>query len=265
MKIDLRLCLILFLMNSFILQSCENQAGALKDTPIVQLYVASSLEQSVLCLNTIYKEQYPKRRISMSVLGSQSARLQIERGAPSGIFISAAKKHIDVLKKRHLIAKSQILASNQVILLTHKNSPVHHLADLIKTKSLGIAAQAVPIGHYSWRIIDAQGKQDSQFLSRIQKVILSHDLSSKSLKGRALRGEVESVFLYRSDLQHMQDQFREVSLQAALNDLGRVQLYIALTRRRAQDQVKEADLQWYSLMVSNEGRNCLQSKGIFTN
>ncbi|MAD60987.1 MAG: hypothetical protein CMH49_05670 [Myxococcales bacterium] len=260
MKIRLHVCQILFLTSLFILQSCENRPEVK-----VHIYVASSLEESVRCLNTSYKRLYPKRKVSISVLGSQSARLQIERGAPAGIFISAAKQHIDVLKDLHFIVQSQILASNQVILLTHKNSSVHHLEDLIKTKSLGIAAQVVPIGHYSWRIIEAQSKRDPQFLPQIQKVILSHDLSSKSLKGRALRGEVESVFLYRSDLQQMQSQFREVSLQVSLNDLGRVQLYIALTRRRAQDQVKEADLQWYKLMLSKEGQNCLQAQGIFTN
>ena len=135
---------------------------------------------------------------SVFQLGSQSARLQIARGAPAGVFISAAKKHIDKLKTLKLIAQSEYLGNNQVMLLTRKNSQVHRLEDLVNTTSLGIGAEAVPIGYYSWRILRAQAKQDPRFLSEVQKSVVTQDLSARSLKGRALRGELETVFLYQA-------------------------------------------------------------------
>ena len=257
-------CLLLAWLITTI-QACQTKPSSKVDSVRIHLYVASSMEQSVRCVNKKYLGLYPNRHISLSVLGSQNARLQISRGAPPGIFISAAKKHIDRLKTLKLIAQSKYLGNNEVVLLTRENSQVHRLEDLVNTTSLGIGAEAVPIGYYSWRILRAQAKQNPRFLSEVQKSIVTQDLSARSLKGRALRGELETVFLYRSDLQQVQTQYREVSLNKSLYHLSQVQVYIALTRKNTKDRVRKVDRQWYELMLGDSGQNCLRSHGILVN
>ena len=59
-------------------------------------------------INLIYESRYPNRKVITSIVGSQTARLQLENGATPGIFISADFKHIDHLRNQGKIYKSTL-------------------------------------------------------------------------------------------------------------------------------------------------------------
>ncbi len=228
----------------------------------VYLYVASSLDHFITQLNELYHQTYPQTKVISSLVGSQTARLQLSRGAPAGVFISAGLSHITQLAARGKIVRHQPLAINHISLITHKNSSVHSLETLINGKGFAIGVEQVPVGHYTWsllRLYQAQNK--SELIPRLRPLIKTQEVSARALKARLQRGEVESAFLYRSDQAELRE-CREVTLPSSLNDKNQVVLHISLTRSGPQERPQEAARAWYALALSSEGQALLQRLGL---
>ena len=117
----------------------------------VYVYVASSLEHVVIEVNRIYEHRYPHRKVISAFIGSHTARIQLERGAPAGLFISADPFHIDSLKVQGKVSMSTLIAYNHIVLLTQNNSQIDSLHELLNGQSLGVGVKQAPIGKYAWQ------------------------------------------------------------------------------------------------------------------
>ena len=77
---------------------------------------------------------------------------------------------------------------------------------------------------------------------------------------------MESIFLYQSDYKQVQAMYRQVDLPKTIQDLSQVKLYIALTQDKAQQEADQVSIKvkqdWYNLMLSKLGQQCLKEQGL---
>jgi molybdate transport system substrate-binding protein len=226
---------------------------------LVYVYIASSLERVVIELNQIYEHRYPHRKVISAFAGSHTARIQLERGAPAGIFISADSVHIDSLKALQKVSMSTLIAYNHIALLTQSNSKIESLSGLLNGQSLGVGVKQVPIGKYAWRILKAYEKSEyGQYIHQLSPKIITQELSARALMGRLARREVQSAFLYQSDIVQLKD-VRKIHLPTYLEPLTKVALHMAITRDGVHSSPTQALKDWYELILSDEGKSVMRS------
>ena len=235
------------------------QATQKQTQELVYVYIASSLERVVIELNQIYEHRYPHRTVVSAFVGSHTSRIQLERGAPAGIFISADSVHIDSLKALKKVSMSTLIAYNHIALLTQSNSKIKSLSGLLKGRSVGVGVKQVPIGKYAWRILKAYEKSEhDQYLHQLSPKIITQELSARALMGRLARREVQSAFLYQSDVAQLKD-IREIHLPTYLEPLTKIALHMAMTRDGVHSSPTQAVKDWYELILSDEGKSVMRS------
>ena len=227
------------------------------------IYAASSLERFVSIVNDRYKLRYPKVKLIVSLVGSQTARIQIERGAPPGIFISADPRHIKALNHEGKLSMFKTLAINQLSLITRSNSAVLTFEDLERGEGFAIGAPGVPVGDYAWALLRAHYRHREKGLKRISDHIKTQAMSARALKARLRRGEVDSAFIYQSDLFDLEG-MRQVKLPDELASLREVKILISLTRDSAGQSSSEVARQWYQLATGEVGEFAICSSGLIS-
>ena len=252
--------LFIYLMSCQSIEETQTPSGDTTNQA-VYLYVASSLESLVGEINQQYKLRYPSRQIFTSLLGSQTARMQIEHGAPSGIFISAAKSHINILEKQHKIGEWQKFATTNILLLAQKGTTVKKFQELNLARKIGIGTKKVPIGHYAWSLLHAFGQQHPQWFKQVTLNILTQELSARALKGRFKRKEVDYAFLYEHDYLPLEGS-QIISLPKELIPLSKVTFYIATTIHKTNISPSSAVQDWFHLSMSSQGKMIQQKYGL---
>ena len=225
------------------------------------IYAASSLERFVSMINDRYKQRYPNVKFIVSLVGSQTARIQIERGAPPGIFISADPRHIKALHHEGKLSMFKPLAINRLSLITRSKSAVLTFEDLERGEGFAIGAPGVPVGDYAWALLRAYYRQEEKGLKRISNHIKTQAMSARALKARLRRGEVDSAFIYQSDLFDLEG-VRQVKIPDELASLREVKILISLTRHSADQSSSEVARQWYQLATGKVGDLAICSAGL---
>lgn len=128
---------------------------------------AVSLSGALNEIQALYVQTHPQTKIIFNFGGSGTLELQIERGAPVDIFVSAASEEMDALAAKNLLLADTraILASNRVVLIVPANPPpnsprIESFADLAKpdVRTIAIGEPAsVPAGHYAEQILEHAG------------------------------------------------------------------------------------------------------------
>jgi molybdate transport system substrate-binding protein len=128
---------------------------------------AASLSDALNEIQGLYAQTHPQTKILFNFGGSGTLELQIERGAPVDIFISAASEQMDALAAKSLLLPDTraIVASNRVVLIVPANPPpdsphIGSFADLaqpdVRTIAIG-EPTSVPAGHYAQQIFEHAG------------------------------------------------------------------------------------------------------------
>ncbi len=143
-----------------------NDAAQKSTTNKVELLVsaAASLTDVAKDLTELYKKEKPNVNIKFTFGSSGALQTQIEEGAPSDIFISAALKQMTALEKKGLLlegSKKDLLV-NKVVLILPKDSKIKltkfqdAASDSVSKIALG-EPDSVPVGQYAKEIFTTLG------------------------------------------------------------------------------------------------------------
>lgn len=152
------------------------------------VYAASSLSRVLRQIDA---------RPNYSFGGSNVLQLQIERGAPADLFLSASPREAQALHRRGLCERPQTITGNTLVLITRDGNPrrIGSVQDLRRGRlRLAVGGADVPIGAYTRRL-----------LRRLQltSVLRANRVSQASNAGQVLSqvalGGADAGLVYRSD------------------------------------------------------------------
>lgn len=141
----------------------------------VIIFAAASMTEA---LNEI-ADQYKNAKLTFNFDSSGTLKTQIEEGAPSDIFISAAKKQMDELGDKIDVSNHVDLLENEVVLATRKDSTldINSFDDLNteKVSTIALGNADVPVGQYSEELLTKMGvwdeiKAKATFASNVKEV-----------------------------------------------------------------------------------------------
>jgi molybdate transport system substrate-binding protein len=130
----------------------------------INIAAASSLTDALKAINVLFVQANSNVTLTPSFASSGTLQTQIENGAPSDIFISAAATQMDNLQKKDLILTDtrKNLLNNKVVLIVPVDSSlgITNFNDLAADKVKKIAIgdpKSVPAGTYASQAFDAIG------------------------------------------------------------------------------------------------------------
>ena len=163
--------------------SSEDKNTSEKKTATLTIPAAASLTDVTEDIAEKYKEKEPNVELRFSYGSSGALQTQIEEGADTDVFMSAAQKQMDALSKKNLINKKSRtnLLENKLVLIVPKGSKTsvktfEDLADSgVKKVALG-EPKAVPVGQYSEGVFQKLGildkiKKKANYGSDVRQVL----------------------------------------------------------------------------------------------
>lgn len=184
MKIIKYAMTFLFTLSIILIAGCTQRDSSITLT----ISVASSLKKAMTEVSELYIKENPDVVLMFNYGSSGDLQKQIENGAPSDIFISAAKKQMDALNSDGIIDSNSIknILKNQLVLVVPKVSDNTDISDFlslsqpqIKQIALG-EPKSVPAGQYAkevftnlncWDAIEEKavfGKDVTQVLTYVE-------------------------------------------------------------------------------------------------
>lgn len=145
---------------------------------------AASLKEVLVEIQPLYQQSQPNVNISYNFGSSGTLQQQIEQGAPTDIFISAAKKQVDTLEQKGLLVTGSrnIIAKNRLVLIVPKNAvginSFYSLKDA-KVKKIAIGEpRSVPAGQYAQQVLEklkiwTEAKSKLVFANNVRQVLAS--------------------------------------------------------------------------------------------
>ncbi|MFG0285981.1 MAG: molybdate ABC transporter substrate-binding protein [Phycisphaerales bacterium JB039] len=138
-------------------------------------------------------------RIVVSASGSSALGAQLIQGAPADLFLSASPDWTDAVADAGLVARSQALLSNQLVLVAPAGNPAElaGLHDLLhpQVKRVALAGEAVPAGVYAGQALGALGLLED--LETSGRIVRGSDV--RAALAYAERAEVEAAIVYVTD------------------------------------------------------------------
>lgn len=167
----------------------------------LNLSVAASLTDAMQEIEQLYTEEHPHISIEFNFGSSGSLQQQIEQGAPTDIFMSAASKQMDELEEQGLLLEDTRidLLQNELVLVVPKGfTGVTEFSDLAKDDITLIAIgdpESVPAGKYAQEAFQTLG-----IWEKIEpKLLLAKDV--RQVLAYVEGEEVEVGAVYRTDAQ----------------------------------------------------------------
>lgn len=219
----------------------------------IHISAAASLREVLNELTTSYSSTHNSIRVRSNFGASGTLAVQIENGAPTGIFISANKEWVDYLIARGRVKSSDvaILAYNTLVFAGLPDSKVTGFKDLPSLERIAIGSpKSVPAGQYAMEALNRAGV--ASVLKK--KLILARDV--RDALAYVTRGEVDGAFVYRTDVPHG-EQVR-ILFTVAQELYSRATYQIALTSGGASDETTK---RLFNYLVSAEAQIVLKKHG----
>ena len=138
-----------------------------------------------------------KRDASYSFGGSNALQLQIERGAPADLFLSAEPNEAQALYREGRCERPVTFATNKLVLIVRQGDPKHIRSVYGLRKGglrLSVGNAGVPVGDYTRRVLRRL---------RLSGVLSSNEVSQQSNVGQVLSqvafGGADAGFVYATD------------------------------------------------------------------
>lgn len=165
------------------------------------VYAASSLRDALPALD-------PAPTYSFG--GSNTLQLQIERGAPADLFLSASPKEAQALFREGRCQKPVTFATNVLVLLVPGGNPgkvssVYALAS--GDRRLAVGTVGVPIGTYTRSLL-----RRLRLSSILQRNTVSNEPNVGSITAKVALGSADAGFAYVTDALSAGDRVRTVKL-----------------------------------------------------
>lgn len=185
------------------LLSCNplvNQSSVQSSSSTLLVSAAASLQQALQEVAPLYEQAKSNQTVKYNFAASGAIQQQIEQGAPTDVFISAANKQMDALQQKDLIVPDtrRNLLTNRLVLIAPKNSTVkltgfEQLANSeVKRIAIG-EPRSVPAGQYATEVLQKLG-----ILEQVQsKFVLGN--SVKSVLAAVETGDVQAGIVYATD------------------------------------------------------------------
>jgi molybdate transport system substrate-binding protein len=164
-------CIILaLLLIMAVVAGCAPKAAT--PTPVAEpvslsVAAAASLTDALDEVNSLYVKDKTNVTITPNYAGSGALQTQIEQGAPTDVFISAATKQIDALKEKQLLLDDTIknVLANKLVLVvpTDSTAGIASFEDLTTDKAKRVAIgdpKSVPCGQYAVLAFEQLGIKD---------------------------------------------------------------------------------------------------------
>lgn len=204
-KLSLALVLTLSLF-TMILVSCSNKEADKKDDGSAKpaatektklsVFAAASLKES---LNEIEKDFESKENCDLvfNLAGSGTLANQIVQSDEADVFISASKKHMQIVTDKGAAENPVDLFKNKLALIAPKDSTtVNSVEDLSKIKKIALGeTESVPVGKYSKEALTNLKLWDG--MEKGQKIVYGKDV--KGVLHYVELGEVDAGIVYESD------------------------------------------------------------------
>lgn len=172
-------------LGASVLSGCSSQEKetSQKETTTLTISAAASLTDVSKDIAKKYKEKEPDVKLDFSYGSSGALQTQIEEGAETDIFMSAAQKQMDALSKKNLVnKKSRVnLLENKLVLIVPKDSKtsIKSFKDLAKSEVKKVALgepKSVPVGQYSEGVFKNLGildkiKKKANYGSDVRQVL----------------------------------------------------------------------------------------------
>ncbi len=180
--------------------SCQPQPSkTIQTNSNLLISAAASLQDALEEIKPLYQKTTPKVNITYNFGASGALQQQIENGAPVDIFVSAAKKQMDILEAKDLLVKAtrRNLLTNSIILILPKNSAViSDFRQLIDPNIKKIAVgepRSVPVGQYAEEVFTKLG-----ILEQVKpKFVLGN--SVRQVLAAVESGNVDAGIVYTTD------------------------------------------------------------------
>ena len=132
-----------------LLSACgTSRAADPRDRRTVTVFAAASLTKAFTAEAQAFERAHPGTKVALSFAGSQSLVAQVQQGAPADVLATADTATMARAAGR-LTGASQVLAHNQLALVTAPGNPLHltALADLARPGvTVVLAGPEVPVG-----------------------------------------------------------------------------------------------------------------------
>ena len=146
--------LLALLCSLLLLAGCGKQ-----EAKPLTIAAAASLEKIFTQrLIPLFNERYSKIKIEGTYSGSGNLQLQIEQGLPADIFVSASPKQMEVLEKKGIVKKENVvdLLVNKVVLIVPAAAAnkIGSFEELVNCKHPALGdPKSVPAGQYAKEIL----------------------------------------------------------------------------------------------------------------
>ena len=152
--------------------------------PKLLVSAAASLKEVLEEIKPLYQQSKGNINISYNFGSSGALQQQIEQGAPTDIFISAAKKQVDALEQKGLVVAGtrNIIAKNRLVLVVPKNvvgiTSFYNLKNSnVKKIAIG-EPRSVPAGEYAQQVLEklkiwSEIKSKLVFANNVRQVLAS--------------------------------------------------------------------------------------------
>jgi molybdate transport system substrate-binding protein len=173
----------------------------------LHVFAAASLADAFREIAGSYERQHAGTTVQLNLAGSQQLALQIDQGAQADVFASADDRWMKHVRDRGELADSGVVfVRNRLVAIVPKTNPgrIHTLQDLATSGlKIVIAADAVPVGHYSREMLANLSKRPqfgSDYARRVLANVVSEEENVKSVVAKVQLGEADAGFAYRSDV-----------------------------------------------------------------
>ncbi|BCL35266.1 molybdate ABC transporter substrate-binding protein [Nostoc sp. MS1] len=145
---------------------------------------AASLKDALEEIKPLYQQSKPNVNINFNFGASGALQQQIEQGAPTDIFISAAKRQVDALEQKGLLVSGtrSIIAKNRLVLVVPRNTTgitsfFNLRNDSVKKIAIG-EPRSVPAGQYAEQVLQKlkllpQIKSKLVYANNVRQVLAS--------------------------------------------------------------------------------------------
>lgn len=223
----------------------------------LSVFAASSLTEAFGSLEAPFESAHPGVDATLSFAGSQTLRLQIERGARADVFASADPRQVALLAASGLVDDAQPFAHNELAVIVPLANPagIRSFRDLPRARRLVLGSESVPAGAYAREILSrAALTVDPAFETAVLERLVSEESSVRLVRAKVEMGEADAAIVYRSDA--VSGRVRHVPVPPELAVRAE---YVAAVVAGAAN--REAARAWIEFLGSERARQALAGHG----